>query len=341
MCKSRVGDGHDIDVPAMETFHSGAGINTALAQLPNFWYQLALKVFRNVHSVRCGRNFAGMVRHLVEERIASPPTDQDLFSAIPLTPTDKRPIPMSVREVTAECSVMLNAGHDTTQTSLTNLVYLLSIHPRIQQKLYNELREQLPGSKLIYSYNDIQKVAYLRACLDESMRIRTPTRFGLPRRTVSTGATIAGHYIAPDVTVSVPLDLIHMNEKLFASAAEFVPERWLTDAVADGRADDPATLRLLAGVPKEQLDVFTAQRQNLKDFVQPFSLGPRACIGRNLAYMEMSISMAAMVLGFEWELATEKHPNGLEIVERFPSNPKELFVRAHVREGVAIDETPV
>lgn len=42
---------------------------------------------------------------------------------------------------------------------------------------------------------------------------------------------------------------------------------------------------------------------NLKNFVLPFSLGASVCVGRNFAYMELSMVIAALVLGFHWELA--------------------------------------
>ena len=76
--------------------------------------------------------------------------------------------------------------------------------------------------------------------------------------------------------------------------------------------------------------VFEHERSNLKSFVLPFSLGPRACIGRNLAYMELSIVVAALVLAFEWELDVDVHGDGrgLEIIERLNANPKELWVHA-------------
>lgn len=51
--------------------------------------------------------------------------------------------------------------------------------------------------------------------------------------------------------------------------------------------------------------------------------------------MELSIVIAALVLGFEWELA--EPGKDLEVIERLNSNPKDLFVRARVREGLVFD----
>ena len=73
-------------------------------------------------------------------------------------------------------------------------------------------------------------------------------------------------------------------------------------------------------------DISETERQNLKDYVLPFSLGPRACIGRNLAYMELSICIASLVTAFEWTLGHEAQV--LRHHERFNCNPVELLVKA-------------
>lgn len=334
--------GVDVDVPAMSTFHDGMPYLIALAQLPEFWYKVGLKVWRYTYAAKCGRGFTGMVRYLLEERMAHPPPDPDLFSSIPLVPSDTRPQPMTAEQILAECTVLLNAGHDTTQTTINNFIYLQACNPKIQQKLYGELRRHLPGPNLVHSYTDIQKIAYLRACIDETLRVLPATRYGLPRRTPKSGAVIAGYEVGPDVTVSVPLDVVHLDDSLFESAADFIPERWLASAskIETGDATSASSAeRFFAEISLDQQKIFASQSQNLKNFVQPFQLGPRACIGRNIAFMELSICMAALILGFEWELVPEKHPNGLEFIERLTCNPKELFVKARFREGAVINET--
>jgi cytochrome P450 len=68
------------------------------------------------------------------------------------------------------------------------------------------------------------------------------------------------------------------NEALFKHAHEFHPERWL---------DDPE-------YKDDQLDA-----------VEPFSTGPRNCLGKNLAWLEMRLILAATVLGFDLELGEE------------------------------------
>lgn len=139
------------------------------------------------------------------------------------------------------------------------------------------------------------------------MRLYAPIGFGLPRRTLGEGATIAGHHIPGGVTISAPVYTIQRNEKHFHDASKYIPERWLPE--------DP--------------DTTEEERRNLKDYYPPFSLGGRACIGRNLAYMQISLVVSAMVLALDWELAKP----GFEIVpeERFIFNSGSLLVKAKPR----------
>lgn len=68
-------------------------------------------------------------------------------------------------------------------------------------------------------------------------------------------------------------------ESNFKDAKQFRPERWLGDPY----------------FANDQRDVF-----------QPFITGAYSCIGKSLAYMEMSLALAMMVWNFDWELANEK-----------------------------------
>lgn len=100
---------------------------------------------------------------------------------------------------------------------------------------------------------------------------------GLPREVppTSTGIEIAGHTFQPGDVLSVPSYTIHRDPEIWGSdAEEFVPERW-----------DPARL--------------TARQ---KAAFIPFSTGPRACVGRNIAEMELIVIVGTIFRLFDYEL---------------------------------------
>jgi benzoate 4-monooxygenase len=318
ICSSINEKGDEIFVHAMDSFHSANQYNTLTAQLPPPLYKLCRKALFWMHGNKAGGYFAGMSRSQVQRRLKNEPADRDLFSSLPIRPTEKRPIPMEEAELVAECATMLDAGNDTTQSTLAGCMFHLASNPEKQRKLFDALttglnicNDKTNGDIVFYvpSYKELQHIGYLRAVLEENWRCRPPLARGLPRITVGQGATIAGNFIPPGVTVSATVYAIHHDKTLFRRPLEFIPERWM---------------------PEEDFGKDETEAKNLKDYCIPFSLGPRACIGRNLAYMEVSIVIAALVLNFEWEMA-EKRAD-MPMFERFNYNPKELIVKGKVRQ---------
>ncbi|OIW31920.1 cytochrome P450 [Coniochaeta ligniaria NRRL 30616] len=304
-CMAEAADGTLRKVSAMHTFHTNTGFSVLVGHLSPFWFDLVKnKLLAWTFASKSGPYFTGMARHLATQRLRNPPKEPDLFSNLPTHSSEKRPVPMSRDEILAESSVMLNAGNDTTQSALTNTMYDLALNASKQHRLRDELRRHLDTDQLpIASYEALQHVPYLRAVIDESFRLHPPLGTGVPRLTTEP-TVIDGKLIPPGVTVSAQAWSLHRREDLFRDAESWIPERWLPDG--DDFSDE--------------------ERRNLKDYVQPFSQGPRACIGRNLAYMELSICIAALVLAFEWTLPHQGAK--LRHHERFNCNPVELPIRA-------------
>lgn len=108
------------------------------------------------------------------------------------------------------------------------------------------------------------------------MRLYPPVPTGLPRQVPKGGARICGEYVPEDVTVSVSQWATYHSESNFYDAESFIPERWLGE---DARFE----------------------HDNHAAF-QPFSVGPRNCIGRNLAYHECRLLLTEVFWNFDLEL---------------------------------------
>jgi cytochrome P450 len=206
------------------------------------------------------------------------------------------------KEMVQEATVMLNAGSNPMATTMVNTLYLLIKNPSTMTKLRAEVDPVL-GSDVIASFKQIEGLKYLRACIDEAMRDRPSTSFGLPRKTPPQGATISGYQIPGGVTVSVPTYTLHHNPTIFTNPWEYKPERWLEGDTAA-----------------------------VKNYVIPFSVGARACIGRNIAYLEIMIVIATLVHRYEFGFETEGFV--LESIERFNTNPGAMPVRVRLRDGL-------
>ena len=122
-------------------------------------------------------------------------------------------------------------------------------------------------------YEQVKHLPYLRACLDESLRITPPTSFGLPRRTPAEGANICGDFVPGDTHVAISAYVAHRDPQAFPDPEVYNPERWLGDAGKD-----------------------------LQPYMISFSAGARGCIGRNISYLEQTVLLASVVQRYELAL---------------------------------------
>ncbi|KAE8358132.1 cytochrome P450 [Aspergillus caelatus] len=306
MCVAEAPDGKTRIVRAMETFQRSVWFAVFSAHLPRFAYNAIHLLASSTKWGKAGADFSNIARFKTNERMKNFPEEPDIFSQFPLRKDEKGRPPLPMWEIVAESTVMMNAGNDTTQTTLANNIMILATNPKVQNKLRTILLADVPPNEQpVASYSTLSQISFLRAVIDETFRVFTPQKFGLPRRTLM-NSNIVGNQIAPEVTVSSPLSELHFNPDLFSKPHEWIPERWL--------ADNP--------------DFTSEERQNLKDFVLPFTAGTRACIGRNLAYMEVSIALAALVMAFEWKMADGPFEENFGQFERITSNPTKLNVKA-------------
>lgn len=117
---------------------------------------------------------------------------------------------------------------------------------------------------------------YLRACIDEAMRLSPSVGGILPREVLPGGITVQGESLPPGTVIGTPHYTIHHNDNYYPVPFGYAPERWLNGEV------NPLT-----GRQTTEEDVAKAQSAFC-----PFSIGPRGCIGKGLAYAEMMTTLA-------------------------------------------------
>lgn len=115
--------------------------------------------------------------------------------------------PLPEQEIIAESISFIVGGSDTTSTTMTNVVDIVSRHPEIQERLQKELDETFPSDDLsewVADFASVEKLPVLNAVLRETMRIKPTSATGLERVTPQGGRIIAGKFIPAGVS----LDLI-------------------------------------------------------------------------------------------------------------------------------------
>ncbi|KAH6880645.1 cytochrome P450 [Thelonectria olida] len=204
---------------------------------------------------KSGADFDNIILHNTKLRMSAVDDKGDIFSKL-LAQGNGEPVNLPFGELLAECSVMMNAGTETTTAALTNAIYLLFKNPHVLCQVRRELDYAFP-SDTVLSYDTVSKLPFLKACIEESLRVRPASSMGLPQVVPKGGRMIAGHFINEDVTVSVPTYTLLRDPNCFESAEQYDPQRWISD---------------------DKVDMTKAHL--------PFSTEPRACIGRNIAYYE-------------------------------------------------------
>ncbi|VUC35513.1 unnamed protein product [Clonostachys rosea] len=189
----------------------------------------------------------------------------------------------STPELWAESNLLIIAGSDTTSTAMAATLFYLVRNEHALRKVVEEVRTKFNDVEEIVQGQALTSCTYLRACIDEAMRLSPSVGGIVPREVLPGGITIDGHVIPEGVVVGVPHYTIHHNADYYPSPFRYNPERWIVDAPS-----------AVDGIKTTEADVSRAQSAFC-----PFSVGPRGCIGKGLAYHEMTTTLARTIYTFD------------------------------------------
>ncbi|KAJ0156687.1 Isotrichodermin C-15 hydroxylase [Colletotrichum tanaceti] len=183
---------------------------------------------------------------------------------------------LSVREMHANAGVFMVAGTETTATVLSGTTFYLLRNPRAYGLLTREIRGRFARAEDI-RVDGLVGLEYLQAVLMEGLRLYNPAGAGLPRIVPKGGAEICGDVVPEGTLVSVNPHVAFTHPDNWARPTEFVPERWL-------HPEDPEW------------------KDDRRDVHEPFSYGPRNCLGKNLAWLELRLLLAKTLWHYDMEL---------------------------------------
>ncbi|KAK4233267.1 Isotrichodermin C-15 hydroxylase [Achaetomium macrosporum] len=229
------------------------------------------------------------VRFKLKQRLEVKEDRSDLFEGIMKRREEWN---LNMPKLEANAIFLVVAGSETTASLLSGATYLLLVNPDAMEKLKHEVRSSFNSADEI-TLLSVSRLHYMLACLNEALRRYPPTAANIARDVHQGGAIIAGHFVPEKTTVEVqPYSMNHTSLHWHDPYA-FKPERFLhklDSELGEGRMDEENAVR-------DHLEA-----------MQAFSVGPRNCIGRNLAYAEMRLILARIIYDFDLRLADEcKH----------------------------------
>lgn len=197
------------------------------------------------------------------------------------------------RDLVGESSLFIIAGSDTTAISITTTTFYLLHNPETYERLKEEIRPRFQSLEDIRGGATLNSCRWLRACIDEAMRM-TPGMPGLlPREVLAPGVEIGREVFPKGVELGVVHYALHHNEDYYPDSFAYKPERWLAE-LGDGET-------------KEESERRVALAQSA---FCPFSIGPRGCVGKGLAMKEVMITMARMIWLYDMRLAPGEEKRG-------------------------------
>ncbi|KAJ4177296.1 hypothetical protein NW755_013918 [Fusarium falciforme] len=213
--------------------------------------------------------------------------------------------PADQKEILVETTNILAAGADTTSAGIRAALYYLGTHPEKLAKLragidhfYDENNLDQP-----ITYLQSQKVTYLGAVISETMRLFPSINFQLLRVVPQGGVTVGKYYIPAGCDVGISPLSQGRDPKLYGETRnDFIPERW----------EDPQ------------------QKSMLESYNMSFGgNGPRGCVGKNLALVEIYKFVAQFVRRFDFEFVNKEKP--WEVSSMWSHNPVNMHMRLRER----------
>lgn len=147
------------------------------------------------------------------------------------------------------------------------MTYVLLTNPSVLAKLSIIIRTTFNSEADINSIT-VNNINYLLTVLNEALRLCPPIPGFFARTTPPGSYVVAGNFVLGNISVSVSQRGASRSSSNFLRPDELLPTRWI-------------------GIPEFNDDKRKA--------VQPFRVGPRNCLGRSLACVEMKIILARMI----------------------------------------------
>ncbi|KAG5240223.1 cytochrome P450 [Salix suchowensis] len=183
-------------------------------------------------------------------------------------------------EISNLCSEFLHAGTDTTTTALEWIMANLVKYPKIQDKLFMEIKGVVGnGDQEEVSESDLRRMPYLKAVILEGLRRHPPARLLVPHA-VREDVVFNNEYLIPEnAAINFLVAELGWDPKVWEDPLAFKPERFLNHDNGIGQEFD-----------------ITGSRE-IK--MMPFGAGRRICPGYQLAMLHMEYYVANLILKFE------------------------------------------
>jgi cytochrome P450 len=195
---------------------------------------------------------------------------------------------MTNQQVLDETIILFVAAHETSAITMSWAWYLLGMHPEIEDKLLDSVVKNLGDKDPTFA--DVRGLGYTLQVLEESMRMY-PASWFLDREPLEDDE-IEGVKIKKGEDIGAFIYGLHRNPAYWENPDAFDPNRFS----AENKANHTPFSFL------------------------PFGGGPRLCIGKNFAQMQMQFIVAMLIKRYKFVLSPNQEVSFKPLLTLCPSN---------------------
>ncbi|KST66186.1 cytochrome P450 [Mastigocoleus testarum] len=236
------------------------------------------------------------IKKIIADKKAKGADDNDVLSMLIQARYEESGHSLSEDELIAHTGVIFLAGHETTANTLTWTMFFLSQHPQVTYDLVNELDSVLHGESP--TIEQLEQLPLLDRVIKESMRVLTSVPWN--GRVTSEATELGGYELPKGTEVLVSIYHTHHMPELYEDPEAFKPERWETI--------NPSIYEY-----------------------NPFSSGPRLCLGAAFAKIEIKIILAMLLQRFRWEYINSQKVDRAGVISIKPKYGLPMIVRPQDR----------
>ncbi|KAJ6636551.1 Cytochrome P450 4C1, partial [Pseudolycoriella hygida] len=176
---------------------------------------------------------------------------------------------LTEKDIVDEVNTFMFAGHDTTAMGISWTLYMLGLHPDVQQSVFEELENIFNGSDRPAVLDDLNAMKYLERVIKEVMRLypSVPTF----SRVLSEDVLLDEYILPKGAWIRVGIYYLHRDPRFYPQPEKFDPDRFLPE-------------NTVARHPYAYI---------------PFSAGPRNCVGQKFAMYEEKSVLSSIIRNFK------------------------------------------
>ncbi|KAL8696780.1 MAG: hypothetical protein Q9201_007478 [Fulgogasparrea decipioides] len=184
-------------------------------------------------------------------------------------------------DLRADSSLLIAAGSDAVRLTIAATIFYWLKNPVIFEKAVKEIRSCVSSAEQITD-STLSSLRYLRACVDETLRLCPPKASSLPREVMEGGITIDGIHVPEGMTVGTSIYALHHDLNIYPNPFEYNPDRWLLQP----------------------------QARRIQAAFCPFLKGPRMCPGQMVAYFAIQLALFHLVYRYDVKATNGKMTGG-------------------------------